>query len=1525
MNCQQRGGSTPAQPRDSIGARGGGDLFPIPRMHEEPDNPNISRGCRQRQLRRLAHARRVNETIDSLNWMAGCTAHGASFPQFGHLHAEVHERVQGLISLRGSPAEALTPQEASRELLRGRVGYELDPANPNLAPYKEGSVSLPGDVKGAPMVRDLLPEEDQAMLDGFDQRMLREREEFEQLSAASTIKPYMDPALQRNKRRYKRFLQDLQGRGLLHFTRQPQEFVGVFFVKKKSGALRLIIDARPANRRFRDPPGVHLCTAEGLARIEVEMAEAGGDDLPADVQHDLEVWLGTADISDCFHRLRIDPVFASYFCLPPVTAREARLTELRGEELCPSAQVWPCLAALPMGFSWSLYFAQRAGEHQVSQVPRLRTSAWMRDRGPPAVLGGQATLHHYLYVDNLGILGLEKQEVSGALDAAREHLEGKGLLTHEASLSCDDVEVLGVTLDAGRRRTALTDKRYWRLEKGLEWLLQRRRTSGRVLEAFVGHMTFAGLVARGSLSCFHAIYRFIQKEYFSNVELWPSVRAELRAFKGLLPLLGSDWVMGWSETVTASDAGPTGWGVCVSRWAPKDVARHGRVSERARFRCRAALPAREAAARAAVATFGLDTAEAPFGEGDLTVDPSFPEIDSRLLHRSLWKVAKYGRWTFEEGILVREARALLFGLRRGARCRPVRDKRLLFLTDNMSVCLAFARSRARNFGLLVQIRKWHAYCFARNLKCTIRWIPSELNASDAPSRYFDQIESERCQSGDAVHAALKSIAGLPAPPGLELPQATSPSPWKERQEVEKARRRLEELIVASLRAAPRAEVQAHTEPNRPMRPRPSDAGEACEGAEEGEEAIAPPRTAADPSLDDIGSGGGDCAKRIGSSTAARAWGGGANDQATPPGGEQRAGNAREGHHGGDHATGGGGGQLGGKLGRGTAARRGPTSNREAATGGEVTQPPEELPGGVNGGKAERAQFAGGAGREEAGPPSVSALPRPLGALLRRQGDVDEDGRGGGQRSCGLLQPLLPDRPSGLRGREDHGGVDGQGSGVQQAWDEKGPARMEVPPGLEAPYARKDAQAPAPRRLGGNSHRAVPARPPPDGRLGAPRPISLLEALREHEAAPQGPGAASIGCDTQLGPSGGPGGGRRPDQSQHRGRQRPPRQPLAHVAHSGTEGTSRRRPKPAAMGLRVPVADKGAEGGVGVPGPSASGPLPAPSLRTELGQDPGGQDAGGVPEERPLAVARLPSQVREARTPGSGVERLRGAAAGALPHVRRTARGCRPRNAPRADARSGTRHSAKVYAGAEVKGRYLADLFSGVGGVAKATRAQGFAAKEWELLHGPDYDLTRPVVVDRILQDIKGKQILAVMLAPPCSSWSVARDRTAVIRTPQEPWGISGFVSSKDADKINIGNLTLRSALRVARMCLRHSVPFILENPATSKMFYTPELQRIQHHASVTTVVADFCQYGAKWRKATNFLTGFIDPCDLARISKRCCARGGLCSASGRKHLQLTGTAPGGRPWTAVAQPYPVKLNHALVHCLLSSERAKHAF
>ena len=55
----------------------------------------------------------------------------------------------------------------------------------------------------------------------------------------------------------------------------------------------------------------------------------------------------------------------------------------------------------------------------------------------------------------------------------------------------------------------------------------------------------------------------------------------------------------------------------------------------------------------------------------------------------------------------------------------------------MSVCLSSERRRTRNFKVLCCIHRLCANGFALNIRVAVRWIPSECNVSDEPSREYD--------------------------------------------------------------------------------------------------------------------------------------------------------------------------------------------------------------------------------------------------------------------------------------------------------------------------------------------------------------------------------------------------------------------------------------------------------------------------------------------------------------------------------------------------------------------------------------------------------------------------------------------------------------------------------------------------------------------------------------------------------------------------------------------------------------------
>ena len=188
----------------------------------------------------------------------------------------------------------------------------------------------------------------------------------------------------------------------------------------------------------------------------------------------------------------------------------------------------------------------------------------------------------------------------------------------------------------------------------------------------------------------------------------------------------------------------------------------------------------------------------------------------------------------------------------------------------------------------------------------------------------------------------------------------------------------------------------------------------------------------------------------------------------------------------------------------------------------------------------------------------------------------------------------------------------------------------------------------------------------------------------------------------------------------------------------------------------------------------------------------------------------------------------------------------------------------------------------------------------------------------MLRLIRRRRVKAIIMGTPCASFSIARDRTAVTRNIEFPWGVPN-PSDKDAEKIRVGNELARFSIKVFKTARRLGLPAITENPFSSKLWrcppYAEEIDRGLKHQDVVFLHTDFCQWGTRWKKPTGLLTANLKECHTKKLSCQCSGPPGICSRTGRRHFVLTGSAPGGKPWTLVAQPYPKPFSASLAAAL----------
>lgn len=187
-------------------------------------------------------------------------------------------------------------------------------------------------------------------------------------------------------------------------------------------------------------------------------------------------------------------------------------------------------------------------------------------------------------------------------------------------------------------------------------------------------------------------------------------------------------------------------------------------------------------------------------------------------------------------------------------------------------------------------------------------------------------------------------------------------------------------------------------------------------------------------------------------------------------------------------------------------------------------------------------------------------------------------------------------------------------------------------------------------------------------------------------------------------------------------------------------------------------------------------------------------------------------------------------------------------------------------------------------------------------------MLQPAVFDRIRKLLKNKrsQIALVWLGTPCTTWSRARKEDGGPRPLRDDhqglYGL-GHLTPAEQSKIDEGNALLRVSEELISLCIELSIPWALENPWTSRIWLTKQLQQwiSMHHF----IRVDFCGFQMPWRKATGILFGFIP--NFLQLAITCDPLHGRCSFTNRKHIILTGKDSSGQWMTRRAQPYPLKL------------------
>lgn len=687
-------------------------VFPLPL----PEFKESSSVCMSRSSQRKTLARRhvhswVCDMVDTLNCMfSGSEFAAKDFCVKPNLSQKLClDRLQSAVLHLGKPPENVSGQGALNEL-RANMGYSGEPAS--LAGYQKDLISLPG-VGDVPSSLDvILGNQAESVLGTLRQKLLSQSEVGARKAESSLKAPYSDPIFRRQRQVYSDFVSQLHASNLVEFRTQARERVGVFFVWKKSGKQRMVVDSRLSNMWFGAPEKVHLATGSAFSRIEV-------DEGPA-------IEIGGVDIKDAFYRIELPHEFRDLFSLSPLPAKALDPVLVKSMNLEGDQLVYPCFRVVPMGWAHALWICQTCHEKVTNDLVSIPASLRLSDMRPAPDL---QPFIHAEYVDNFIALTQEKGLAHELACKVEQELNIRGLPTHPVESTVGG-ETLGWQFDSEKPHVTMTPRRLWKLKLAINELLRQGWGSGQLVERIVGHCTFAALLRRELLSCFQAVYVFIRKRYHVHGRLWPEVARELRWVSSLLPLVHRDLSAQWSPHVFAVDASTWGRGVVKAEASVDLVREQAKYLDRWRFK----IDDERQVQRSEVVGAGCCADILEFEIANQHTDTvGIPEVDPSILNLS-WKKVNSSPWKRPEAIPVLEGRALVWTVQHLARSQVNHGKRHLILSDSMTAILALTKGRGNSRSMNRIARQIAALSLACDFQLNYRWIASELNAADSPSR-----------------------------------------------------------------------------------------------------------------------------------------------------------------------------------------------------------------------------------------------------------------------------------------------------------------------------------------------------------------------------------------------------------------------------------------------------------------------------------------------------------------------------------------------------------------------------------------------------------------------------------------------------------------------------------------------------------------------------------------------------------------------------------------------------------------------
>lgn len=482
---------------------------------------------------------------------------------------------------------------------------------------------------------------------------------------------------------YVKTVKKLTNANMIHFSQSPKCVNGVFGVKKKK-KIRFILDARNANDMMHTPPSPNLPKPDIFTKIRSSSP----------------FYTAKLDLSNYFHSFSMPSIFWEYFAMPAVKAEDVGL----GHKYPPGTLIYPCIKTLPMGWSFSVFFAQAAHDHLSKNCPF--THVHFVSESKFRTLSGTLGI---LYIDDVILLGTNKLSMETWMNWYVKHMTSHGFdiaLSKLTPPTKNPISALGFTITGRTQTVSISIKKLNLLLLKTNTILQHKKGKGKQIQRLLGSWAWFFLLRRPFFSLFQHAYTFARKYENKTTNIHQNILLELALAAALAPLLVVFLNKKILPSLIATDASSQGGGGCIHHNVHIDT----------------------------LTSFLNSTKPCP-----LTPLGESCYSSANIAHLKQWAVFMSHKWKKKEPIAYLEMQAIIDTAKLLSHHKHTHNHHITILCDSACVLAATNKGRSSVFPMLRRLRTLLLYSLKFSNTYTLKYINTKHNPADEPSRELTEI------------------------------------------------------------------------------------------------------------------------------------------------------------------------------------------------------------------------------------------------------------------------------------------------------------------------------------------------------------------------------------------------------------------------------------------------------------------------------------------------------------------------------------------------------------------------------------------------------------------------------------------------------------------------------------------------------------------------------------------------------------------------------------------------------------------